>query len=413
MKIVRAFPRHTVRFPDGIRGTIYDNYKNKELTEGPHVSRFEELFASYHRVDHAVGVSSGRIGLYLALQALGFEAGDEIILPSYTFYEVPLTIQLCGFRPIFIDSSSETFNLDVSLLKRRITKKTKAILATHIYGQPCDMDPIMEVASDHGLMVIEDCAHACGAEYKGRKVGSIGDIGVFSFALGKNMPCFGGGVLITDSDRIHSKARMLVDDWSFPDSRDIAAIFLKHIISQYSTKRSIFPYMTYPLLRILDTFHIALSSYRDDRIEGYNRSPMSYNKKMLNFQAAVGIRQMETLDMANATLRENAHLYNFLLSDVRHLQTPLEIPETTGIFLYYYVLCENREEVRRKLLKKGVDTERNNLSSCASLEVFRTSYVHCPVAERLTREGMEMPNNVYMTKDDVRYIADCIKYLFS
>ena len=179
---------------------------------GPFVERFEEQFATFCQCKHAIGVGSGTEALWLSLLALGIGRGDEVITVPNTFIATVEAISLCGATPVFVDVDEKSFTLDPALLEAAITPRTKAIIPVHLYGQTCDMDPIMEIARKHGLLVIEDACQAHGAEYKGRRAGSIGNAGCFSFYPGKNLGAYGeaGGVVTNDPD-LAAKIKMLRD----------------------------------------------------------------------------------------------------------------------------------------------------------------------------------------------------------
>jgi dTDP-4-amino-4,6-dideoxygalactose transaminase len=182
---------------------------------GPNVQAFEQEFASYCGSKHAIGVSDGTNAVHLALRACGVGPGDEVITVSYTFIATTEAIMLAGATPVFVDIDPLTYNIDVSQIENRITPKTRAILPVHLYGQCADMDPIMEIARRHNIYVIEDACQAHGAEYKGRKAGSLGDIAAFSFYFTKNLGAYGeGGIVTTDDDVLAKKVRMLRDHGS-------------------------------------------------------------------------------------------------------------------------------------------------------------------------------------------------------
>jgi dTDP-4-amino-4,6-dideoxygalactose transaminase len=166
------------------------------------VALFEKEFAQYIGVKFAIGVASGTDALHLALRACGIKPGDEVITSPFTFVATAEAIAYCGATPVFVDIEPKTFNLDVTSLESKITSRTKAILPVHLYGQPCEMDKVMEAAKKHNLKVIEDCAQATGAEYQGKKVGTFGDLGCFSFFPTKNLGCFGDGGMIVTSDQL-------------------------------------------------------------------------------------------------------------------------------------------------------------------------------------------------------------------
>ena len=185
-----------------IAGSIY--------IRGPELQAFEQEMASYCGTAYAVGVASGTDALHLALLACGIKKGDEVITSPFTFVATTEVIKHCGAKPVFVDIDPKTYNIDPTKIKAKVSRKTKAIIPVHLYGQPCDMDPIMEIAREKKLRVIEDCAQALGAEYKGKKVSAIGDVGCLSFFPSKNLGAYGdGGMVVTNSEEIAEKVRML------------------------------------------------------------------------------------------------------------------------------------------------------------------------------------------------------------
>lgn len=183
---------------------------------GPAVAAFEARFATYCGATHAIGVNSGTSALHLALLAVGVGPGDEVITTAHTFIATASAIDYCGATPVLVDIDPETFNIDPALVEAAITPRTKVILPVHLYGRPADMDPILAIASRHGLRVVEDAAQAHGAEYRGRRVGSIGDLGCFSFYPGKNLGAYGeGGAVTTDDPELADRVRVL-RDWGAP-----------------------------------------------------------------------------------------------------------------------------------------------------------------------------------------------------
>jgi dTDP-4-amino-4,6-dideoxygalactose transaminase len=180
---------------------------------GKEVAAFEELFASYTQCSHAMGVNSGTSALHLALLAAGVGRGDEVITTPHTFIATVSAIDYTGATPVFVDIDPLGFTIDPAKIAAKLTSRTKAILPVHLYGQPADMDPIMAIARQHGLMVIEDAAQAHGAEYKGRRVGSIGDLGCFSFYPGKNLGAYGEGGAVTTNNPELARTVRILRDW--------------------------------------------------------------------------------------------------------------------------------------------------------------------------------------------------------
>jgi len=195
-----------------IDAAIARTLESTQFVLGPEVAAFEERFADYCEVDHAIALNSGTSALHLALLAAGIGPGDEVITVSMTFVATTAAILYAGATPVFVDVRPDTWTMDPELISARITPRTRAIMPVHLHGLMADMDPIMEIARRHGLMVIEDAAQAHGAEYRGRRAGSIGDIGCFSFYPGKNLGAYGeGGAAVTDNPDLARKVRLLRD----------------------------------------------------------------------------------------------------------------------------------------------------------------------------------------------------------
>ncbi|HEX4594050.1 MAG TPA: DegT/DnrJ/EryC1/StrS family aminotransferase, partial [Bryobacteraceae bacterium] len=180
---------------------------------GPEVGAFEEEFASYCDVRYAIGVNSGTSALHLALLAAGIQAGDEVITVPFTFYATAAAIGWVGATAVYVDINPRTFNMDVTRIEAAITERTRAILVVHLYGQPADMDPILQIAQRHKLLVIEDVAQAHGSEYKGRRAGSMGDIGCFSFYPSKNLGAAGEGGMVTTDNPEYARTIGLLRNW--------------------------------------------------------------------------------------------------------------------------------------------------------------------------------------------------------
>jgi len=205
-----GFKRQYHNLKEEIDAAISNVLEQTRFILGPNVSALEEEVAAYHDLSHAVGVANGTDALLIALRACGIGAGDEVITTPFTFIATAEVIALLGATPVFVDICPETYNLDCSRIVEKITAKTKAIIPVHLFGHPADMQPIMEIARKHNLKVIEDCAQAFGAKYNGKKVGTIGHAGCFSFFPSKNLAGYGdGGMVITNNEEIAGQIRML------------------------------------------------------------------------------------------------------------------------------------------------------------------------------------------------------------
>ncbi|MFQ5902330.1 MAG: DegT/DnrJ/EryC1/StrS family aminotransferase [Candidatus Binatia bacterium] len=409
----KAYPRHNVYLSRELFGILLQAIARRQVRRGPHLSRFEEEFARFIGVRHAVGVSSGRAALYLALSSLGLKEGDEVMMPAYTFHVVPQVVQACGLKPLFLDVRPDTCNLDISLIPQHLTSRTRALMVAHMFGQPCDMEAVLKIVKEKGLRLIEDCAHACGAEYRGKRVGSFGDFGFFSFGVGKNMPCFGGGMLVTDNPELWRQVQEKTGSSADPQAAPFKGIWREvwsTSLTYFATRRKIFTYLVYPVLRLLDLLgSSALDGEPGTEMVTPEEISSHYRARMSNLQAAIGLEQLTRLDEVNQRVRKNAALLRQALSGMKGIQSPTVIDGVVPTFLYYRVQVEDRQAFRRKLLRRGVDTTPDDMSACSALPLFANLQAGCPVAERLPDRMMEVPNNANLTEKDLLYIARCVR----
>lgn len=271
---------------------------------GNSVKEFEEKFAEYCGTKFGVGVGNGTDALYLALRACGIREGDEVITTASTFIATAEAITLNGAKPVFVDINPQTFNIDTQKMEKAITDKTKAIIVVHLYGQPADLDEIKRIADLHDLIIIEDCAQAHGAEYKGKKVGSFGKAACFSFFPAKNLGCFGdGGMVITNDEGIYKKVQMLRNH---------------------------------------------------GRVEKYAHEMEGVNSRLDEIQAKVLLIKLKYLDRWNNSRRDHAGYYNINLKNIKGLEIPY-LPEwATPVYYVYTIRTKNREELKKYLNEKGI-----------------------------------------------------------
>lgn len=300
--------------------TVLEALDSRWLTGGSKAREFEKLFADYIGVKHAVSVNSGTAALHLAIQTLNMKAGDEVIVPIFTYVATANAVLYSGAKPVFVDIDSKTFNVSTENLLEGITKRTKAIIVVHYAGQSVDMKEIIDVAEDHKLHVIEDCAHSLGSEYRRRKTGSIGIIGSFSFYPTKIITTLEGGMLTTNEDWIERKARLLRE----------------HGITRNALDRE------------------KTADWRYDVIE------MGYNYRLNEVQAALGISQLKRVEDGIKKRVEVARYYTRKLSQTNGVITPYEGKNRTHVYHLYVikVLKEkcglSRDELFKKLSTKGI-----------------------------------------------------------
>ena len=328
---------------DEIQAAIHRVLKSGRYILGPEVQAFEREVAEYLGIKHAIGVNSGTDALVIGLRALGVGPGDEVITTPFTFFATAEAISLVGATPVFVDIDPETFNINPELIPEAITPRTKAILPVHLYGQAADMDPILEIAREHGLKVLEDTAQAFGGEYKGKKLGTLGDVGAFSFFPTKNLGGVGdGGLVATNDDRVAELARML-------------------------------------------RVHGAKRKYHNEMI--------GYNSRLDELQAAVLRVKLPYIDEWNQARRKVAQAYNEFLKNKPGVVVPYEAPYAKHVFHQYTVRITNgrRDAVAAELAERGVGTMVYYPTPVHRLPVYDEPAGCCPLAEAAADEVLSLP----------------------
>ena len=353
---------------------VVDTLKSGWITTGPKSINFERKIARYCNAKYALAVNSCTAALHLALESVGLKKGDEVITSPYTFASTAHTILYTGAKPVFVDIEPDTFNIDPRHIEEKITKKTKVIMPVHYGGHPCDMGPIMRLARKFNLRVIEDAAHAIGAKYKNKKIGSIGDITCFSFYVTKNITTAEGGMLVTNNKAIEEKARIL-SMYGISDAR--------RIWGRYAPKGS---------------------WYYDVKYLGYK-----YN--MTDIQASLGIHQLAKLDFINRCRSKNAKFYNNFFKGINYLTTPITKKYAKHAWHAYALLLKkgsNRNKFIEQLRKRNIGTsvlfQPLHLHSFYR-KLLGTKFGSYPVAEDTYRRVVCLPIFPSLTKKELNYIA--------
>jgi perosamine synthetase len=335
-------------------------------SKGPFIDEFEEKFSSYIGVEHGIAVSNGTGAIHLALTALEVKHKDEVIVPALTFASVANAVLYTGAKPVFVDSHIDYWCINPSKLEERITKKTKAIIPVHLYGHPCDMDSIMKIAKNYDLYVIEDCAEAHGAEYKGRKVGTFGDIACFSFYGNKIITTGEGGMCLTNDEDLARKMRMLRDH-----GMDIKRRYWHDVVG--------------------------------------------FNYRMTNLQAALGVAQLEKIDNFIQRKRKIAKIYASFLENVQGIVLHPEMPWAKNVYWLYSILIDNksygisRDELIDKLAENGIETRRF-FYTLHLMPPYKRYAVNCrfPIAEKLSSSGINLPSSVKLTEEETSEVVRLI-----
>jgi dTDP-4-amino-4,6-dideoxygalactose transaminase len=346
-----------------IDAAVSDVLEETRFILGPNVSALEEEIAAYHDLPYAVGVANGTDALLLALRACGIEAGDEVITTTFTFIATAEVIALLKARPVFVDICPDTYNLDCNQIAEKITAKTKAIIPVHLFGHPADMQPIMEIAQKHNLKVIEDCAQAFGAQYNGRKVGTIGDMGCFSFFPSKNLAGYGdGGMVITKNEEIAQKIKILRNHGS--------------------GKR-------------------------------YYHQEIGYNSRLDEIQAAIIRVKLRQIDKFNEARRQNAAAYCAAINR-KDIILPVIASGCEHVYHQFTIRANNRDVLADALQKKDIASAVYYPVPLHQQEVFLKSgniQMQLPQSERCAQEVLSLPMFPELNREEIRLIADVINHV--
>lgn len=341
--------------------TAFDRvFTSSWYIEGKEDEAFEKAFAAYCGTEYCVGCGNGLDALMLSLKALGVGEGDEVIVPSNTYIATALAVTYVGATPVFVEPDLDTFLIDPALIEAAITEKTKAIMPVHLYGQACDMDPIMSVARKYGLFVVEDCAQAHGAAYKGKRVGSFGDAAGFSFYPGKNLGALGdAGAAVTNNKELADKIR-------------------------------------------------ALGNYGSDY--KYHHIYKGNNSRLDEMQAAFLSAKLPHLDKMNEERRRIAGLYTAGISNPK-VKTPVVREECVPVWHIYGVRCSERDALEKHLNEKGIGTNKHYPIPMHMQDCYKDLGIAegtLPIAEEISATELSLPMYYGMTDEQVQYVIDAI-----
>lgn len=355
---------------------VVDVLKSDFLTTGPKIAEFEQTVADYVGAKYAVAISNGTSALHAACFAAGIGPGDEVITTPLTFAASANCVLYCGGTPVFADVDPKTYNIDPDDIRRKITDRTKAIIAVHLAGQPCDMDAIHSIAREHGLIVIEDGAHALGSVYKGKKVGSLSDMTTFSFHPVKPITTGEGGMIVTDNEDFYKKM----------------ILFRSHGITRDDSMMT-----------------------RNDGPWFYQQFDLGYNYRITDIQCALGCSQMKKLDRFLARRKEIVAHYNEAFADCDNIITPYQLSDTESGWHLYIVQVKkcDRRQVFENMREKGIGVNVHYIPVYMHPYYQEHGYenVHCANAEEIYSHIISLPLYPGLTSEQQDYVIDTLKSL--
>ena len=368
-----TIPRRCVNLPPGTLRALAGCLYRHAVQSGPELGVFQQRLAQRLGVPYVFGTSMGRSAFQLALESLDLDPGAEIIFPALTFPVIPMIAQQLGYTPVFCAVDATTWNAGPQHIMPMITGRTGAIVATHLFGQACPIRDVVALARQYGIRVIEDCAHTCGVRVDGRQVGTFGDVGVFSFAEGKNMPCLGGGAIATGDEVVARRAEALVAKAPTPATTTLVRTALSIWAAWLLTRPVIFGLTAYPVLRLLLGCGRPLmdATVGDALLEDVRHATPTVSR-MANLQATIGLLHLEHIDAFNAGAQANAQLLTTALETVPGIAIP-QTQDDNHIYVYYPLTLapEQRDALRHYLLRHGVDAKITDMCDCTALAAFR------------------------------------------
>jgi perosamine synthetase len=339
--------------------------KSGHLVAGKNVKKFEENFSEYNEVKYAIATSNGTTALHTALLATGIKPGDEVITTPFSFIASSNCILYVGAKPVFVDISNRTFNIDYNKIEEKITEQTKALLIVHLFGQPCEMEAIIDLCKDNDLLLIEDACQAHGAEYKGKKVGSFGDVGCFSFYATKNMMTGEGGMITTNSSKLAERCRLLRDH---------------------------------------------------GQEKKYIHTNLGFNFRMTDFQAAIGLEQLKKLDKWNSIRIKNAEFLTKKIKKIDGLIPPFVVPKVKHVFNQYTIRTKKISNVSlsKKLAKEGIETKIYYPVPIHKQKIYRKLGFNAklPETELAAKEVLSLPVYPSLSKKELKFIVEKLRSTF-
>src|SRR5436190_19731566 len=313
--MLNAISRYGPRVIPNTMQVIADAERRGELVDGPQIAAFEAAFASRLGAVHATATSYGRMAFYYILKALNLPAGGEVVMPALTFWVMPEMARRAGLTPVFADVDPTTFNVTPAAIERAMTSNTVAVVPTHLWGLPCDIDEIAELAQRRGVAVIEDCAHALGAVYRGRPVGTFGDAAIFSFQTLKPLNAYGGGMAVVREPALAARVAALAGAEPAPAITRVKQRLWHGRVLRLATRPDVFTWTLFPLLYAGTRLHWSIDMYFWEAIRPLDPFPEDYRERMSNVQAAIALEGLGRLNEWNALRQQHANRMNRMLAD--------------------------------------------------------------------------------------------------
>jgi dTDP-4-amino-4,6-dideoxygalactose transaminase len=408
--MLTAVSRYGTRVAPEAPDIIRQCRERGQLVRGPHLVEFEREFARFLGQGHvrAVSMEYGRMGLLYILQSMQFPAGSEIIVPALTFWVVPEIARVAGLKPVFADIDPRTFTLSPEAMERAITPNTRAVLPTHLYGLPCDMGPILDLARRHNLKVVEDCAHSLGATYRGQPVGTLGDAAFFSFQAFKPLNTYGGGMVCIQDAELAHRVGELADAEPWPDEKRVSSVIRTGQLQRTFIRPTVFTFCGFPIFWAASWLNAKPDVLLWEKIRPLDPVPLAYRAKFSNVQAALGLAGLARLQEWIARTRSHAATLDALLGDIPGVTRPGVPADRTHVYYQYCAYVPNHEELVRRCIRRGVDVAPMHVDVCTHVDLFQWNGPQAPGAERAAT-AVQIPVYESLAQHEVERIGRCVR----
>ncbi len=406
--MLTAISRYGARVIPNTEQTIAACRARDEFIRGPQIAEFERTFEKRVGTGRAVATSYGRMAFYHMLRALQLPAGSEIVVPALTFWVVPELARAAGLRVVFADIDPNTFLLDPASLERVITDKTRAVVPTHLYGLPCDMDAIVTIAARHNLHIIEDCAHALGASYRGRPVGTFGIGALFSLQMLKPLNTYGGGIALVHDGQVAERVAEQVAALPWPSEDRVRKRLLLGRAQRVLIRPSVFTWTSFPILWVSALFDANPDVYLWEKIRPLWPLPPGYAERYSNVQAAIGLEALKHLDEWTATTRAHARRVDEALTGMPQLRTPAVPGDRTHVYYQYALYVPDADRFRARCVRHGVDVESLHVDVCTEVDLFPGPHIDTPGARR-SKDAVQIPVYCSLTDQQIDRIIRVVR----
>jgi len=348
------------------------------------------------------------MAFFYILRALDFPPGSEVVFPALTFWVMPEMARVAGLTPVFADVDPDTFNVTPATLERAITARTVAVVPTHLWGLPCDMDDIVDIAARRDIRVIEDCAHALGARYRDRPVGTFGDAAIFSLQTLKPLNAYGGGMAVTRDAVLGARVAAIAGAEPPPARRTVQDRLWKGRVMRIATRPPVFTWTLFPLIYACTRLHWSLDMYFWERIRPLDPMPADYRERLSNVQAAIALAGLSHLDDWTTRTRRHAERMSAVLRSVPGVQVPIVPADRTHAFYQYCAYVPARDAVVDACLRRGVDIETLHVDVCTELNLFGASATVAHGA-RATTQTIQIPVSESLTDAHLDRVATVVR----